>query len=377
MISIIADNIISPGGFSTIENYNRILSGESFLKPYDNLFNSGISTYASLTDEQTLNEAFESVCSKNSKLYTKIEKAALLSTQIAIDRSDIDASSKETLFVFSSTKGNVHLLEEGKNNDPRLYLWHTAKTISEHFNNKSTPITVSNACISGVCAIITAARAIENGFYKQAVVTGADMLSKFIVSGFSSFKAISEQKCKPFDKDRNGLNLGEAAATVILQKNDDKKYSKFIAGAIKNDANHISGPSRTGEGGMNALKDITQNININDIAFINAHGTSTMYNDESESIAIERAGISTAPVNAYKGNYGHTLGAAGILEIILSSMSLKNNIALKINGFENIGVSGKIQPLKENKLVDGKYFIKMISGFGGSNAAALFKKPEL
>ena len=129
-----------------------------------------------------------------------------------------------------------------------------------------------------------------------------------------------------------------------------------------------------GEGSFRALRQILDGVNPEDIAFVNAHGTATLFNDEMESVAIDRAGLGAVPVNSLKGYYGHTMGAAGILETIISMKSLDEGLVLATRGYENIGVSRAIQVTKQNLTTDKKAFVKMISGFGGCNAVMLFKK---
>ncbi|MDR0830771.1 MAG: 3-oxoacyl-ACP synthase, partial [Prevotellaceae bacterium] len=224
---------------------------------------------------------------------------------------------------------------------------------------------------------------------------GADFLSKFIISGFQSFKALSPELCKPFDTERCGLNLGEAAATMIFQyKVESRKYKVgehqpktdtpnfllstndflLINGAIRNDATHISAPSRVGEGSYRALKNILQNIDTEQIAFINAHGTATPYNDSMEAQAIFRAGLQNVPVNSLKPFFGHTLGAAGVLESIISMKALQNNIILPTLNFKSQNFENQLNVSTEIQKTDKKYFIKMLSGFGGVNTVLLFEK---
>ena len=145
-------------------------------------------------------------------------------------------------------------------------------------------------------------------------------------------------------------------------------------GAIRNDANHISGPSRTGEGSYRALKVALGDVSPDKIAFINTHGTATLYNDEMESVAIERAGLTQVPVNGLKGYYGHTMGAAGILETILSMCAVDDNNILATRGFEIIGVTHPLVLSNQNQATDKRAFIKLLSGFGGCNAALLMAK---
>jgi len=200
---------------------------------------------------------------------------------------------------------------------------------------------------------------------------GVDFLSKFIISGFQSFKALSPEVCRPFDKDRCGLNLGEAAATIIYGKSE-KTNIRLVSGAIRNDANHISAPSRTGEGCFRALKNVLQNIDINDIAFVNAHGTATPYNDASEAKAIVRAGLEHVPINFLKPIFGHTLGATGVLESIISMRALEENMVLKSENFYEQDFENQINIARENQFTDKRYFIKLLSGFGGCNATLVF-----
>ena len=122
------------------------------------------------------------------------------------------------------------------------------------------------------------------------------------------------------------------------------------------------------------MTDVADGLNPHDIAVINTHGTATLYNDEMESIAIDRAGLSSVNVNAYKGYLGHTLGAAGILESILSMMSIDNHTILPTLGYHDIGVSRQINIVNRPLHTNANMFIKLLSGFGGCNAAARFRK---
>ena len=192
------------------------------------------------------------------------------------------------------------------------------------------------------------------------------------MTGFQSLKALSEAPCKPFDAQRDGLNLGEAAAAVVLGFGEDGW--EIVDGAVRNDANHISGPSRTGEGSFKSLRYVLRHCSPEELAFVNVHGTSTRYNDEMEAIAIDRAGLLDVPVNALKGTFGHTMGAAGILESILSMKALDAGLVLPTRGFSELGVSRavKVSPLMGR--TDKKAFVKLLSGFGGVNGALLFRK---
>ena len=376
MIVKVSDNIISPLGMTTAENYAAVKAGRSKLKRHDGLWNLPEPFTASLMDRDTVNEI--ATQKDIDDRYTFFEKMIILSATKALEQTNIDASSDKVLFVLSTTKGNVFLLDKRETGFPqeRVRLGMAAKQMTDYFHNPNTPIVVSNACISGVCAQIQAMRELESGLFDYVVTVGADVQSAFIVSGFQSFKALSVDPCKPFDANRTGLNLGDAAATIIYTKKDNTTENDWVAcrGAIRNDANHISGPSRTGEGSYRALRAVLSDMNPEKLAFINTHGTATLYNDEMESVAIERAGLAQVPVNGLKGYYGHTMGAAGILETILSMQAIDDNNILAIRGFEAIGVTHPLVLSNQNQPTDKRAFIKLLSGFGGCNAALLMAK---
>ena len=376
MIVSIADNIISPLGMTSEANYEAVKAGRSELKHHDGLWNLPEPFVASLMNREAMTEEFASL--QLDERYTFFERMIILSASKAIQNAGIKANSDRVLFILSTTKGNVFLLDKRETGFPqeRVRLAMAAKQMTDYFHNPNPPIVVSNACISGVCAQIEAMRNLESGCFDYVVVVGADAQSAFIVSGFQSFKALSPEPCKPFDAQRCGLNLGDAAATIIYTRKDKANENDWVAcrGAIRNDANHISGPSRTGEGSYRALRAVLGNMPTEEIAFINTHGTATLYNDEMESVAIERAGLANVPVNALKGYYGHTMGAAGILESILSMKAINEGIVLATKGFETIGVTHPLKLSNQHQTTEKKAFIKLLSGFGGCNAALLFAK---
>lgn len=380
MIEKIADNILSPLGMTTEENYLAVKEGRSSLALYEDKW--GIPepfTASLLSDDQWESLALEGE-------YTRFERLLIHSIARALRQTDIDAASPRVLFVISTTKGNVELLDADapsfrqRDAHKAILLGDAALNVARYFHNENTPVVVSNACISGVCAQIAAMRALESGRYDVAIVAGADVQSRFIVSGFQSFKALSPEECRPFDLERCGLNLGEAAATIIYNKvATDKKSDSWqaVRGAIRNDAYHISGVSRTGEGSYRALRHVLNDFPIADLALVNVHGTATLYNDEMESVALKRAGLASTPINSLKGYYGHTMGAAGILESALTMRALDDHNVLATRGFSELGVSAKVNISNESRPTSKRAFIKLISGFGGCNAALLFQKGGL
>ena len=318
MIYCAGHSIISPLGEGTQANIKAVQAGRSGLKRYCDRFADVEPFCASLFDTP---QEFIPLCIK--------------SIELALNEQIGKCENEQTIFILSTTKGD------------HLDLWTPAQQIAAHFGNPNLPIVVSNACTSGVCAQITAMRLLEAGFYSHAVVIGCDIQTKFIVSGFQAFKALSPEPCLPFSPDRKGLNLGEAAATIIYS-NQPSDISNppcwtLVKGSIHNDANHISAPSRTGEGAYRCLTDVLEGVSPADISLLGVHGTATLYNDDMERTAIRRAGLQDVPMSVLKPFFGHTMGAAGVLETIIAMNMVKNE--------KNVNV------------------IKMLSGFGGVNAA--------
>lgn len=342
MAYVLADNIISPLGQTSEENYLSVKTGKSAIRTYS-------------SGEMDIPEEFAA-----SLLLEDFEELAFTSAQRALEKSEIDVKHEKVVFILSSTKGNVEEMTP---------LADSAERIAARLGINTPPFVVCNACISGLSALTLASRLLDMGMYDDAVVCGCDAPKRFIVSGFQSLKALSHEPCRPFDMERFGLNLGEAAATMVLGKEKSSRCSWRIRhGFIKNDAFHISAPSKTAEGLLHALKETLEGVDMDDLALVNAHGTATLFNDQMESVAIERAGLSAIPANALKGYFGHTLGAAGILETILSMKALDDHVVLGTRGFEELGVSGKVNISSEHRKTDKHSFVKMLSGFGGCNA---------
>lgn len=366
MIYRIADNITSPLGVTTQENLEAVKHGLSALRRHEGHWDIPAAICASLfSEEQTADMACEGL--------TRFESLAFRSAREAMNRCTIEAGNPRTVFILSTTKGNIELL--GTDVETRICPSESAEHIARALGITTAPITVCNACISGLSALIAAQRLLETGCYDTAVVTGADVQCRFTVSGFQALKAVSETPCRPFDLERQGLNLGEAAATVILSRTAPEGAQKLWAleaGAVNNDAHHITSPSPRAEGAAAALKAVSGE----GVALINAHGTATMFNDQMESVAIAACQLGDIPVNALKGHTGHTLGAAGILETVLTMAALDEGLILPTKGYSERGVSGRINIVTSLQKTEGRRFIKMISGFGGGNAALALIKTD-
>lgn len=373
-IFVSSDNIISPIGFTSAENFLQLKQNVSGIREHQDSSMSEQPFQASLFPKNIFEQPGPQ------KKYTKFENLLIASITDALSKSHIDPSDEKTILIISSTKGNVSLLETEETTGDlaeRIPLHTSAKLVAGHFKFVHMPVIVSNACISGILAILTGMRLIQSGRYDHAVVAGADVISRFVLSGFQSFQAVSPLPCKPFDVSRDGINLGEAAATVVITSNKDYSSGfKVAGGSVSNDANHISGPSRTGEELGQAITKAMQaaGLSADDIGFISAHGTATLFNDEMEAKAIDLAGLKAVPVNSLKGYYGHTLGAAGLIESIISMHSLKENLVLPTRGFEKNGVSPKVNICASLLTSTRQHCLKTASGFGGCNAAMVFSK---
>jgi 3-oxoacyl-[acyl-carrier-protein] synthase-1 len=376
---VLGDAIISPLGFSSDENYSSVKRGLTGLRLHQNVFQVLQDFCGALLDRELVRDTFQALCPSVGKKFTFFEQIAILSAQKAIAEAEIHPDNADVVFILSTTKGNVELLEhQGGFDSQRIHLWKSAQIISSFFGNKNFPVVVSNACTSGLTAQQVAAFYLNHRPYQYAVVIGAEVLSKFIIAGFQSFKALSMQVCRPFDRNRDGLNLGEAAACIVYavknKENMKKAKAIYLSGAGCNDANHISAPSRTGDGLFNVLRIALKNVDCNNISFISAHGTATPYNDAMEAAALTRAGLNHLPVNSLKSYFGHTLGAAGILETIISYHALQECLILKNPTFRQTDENVNIKPNKTILNSDKPLFIKLMSGFGGNNAVMVMAK---
>lgn len=371
------NNIISSLGFTSEEVVGNIHNEISGLKLINNKNLCQKPFYSSLVDTDRLEKKFFKLSPNNQ--YTRLEQMMISSLSNTISASGIKLTDRVGL-VIATTKGNVDVLDT---NNPfskkRAYLSELGKHISQFFGFSKDAIIVSNACVSGVLAIAVAKRYITQGIYDHMFVVAGDVVTEFILSGFNSFQAMSEEHCKPYCKSRKGINVGEVAASVLVTTNTNylnEESVEVLGEGSCNDANHISGPSRTGEGLYRSINSALKQANLSssDIDYISAHGTATSFNDEMEAITFNRCGLDKVPVNSLKGYFGHTLGASGLLETIIGIHSLKNNTLYTSLGFDELGVTKSINVIEKVTFKPLKTFIKTASGFGGCNTAVVFNK---
>ncbi len=254
------------------------------------------------------------------------------------------------------------------------------RKVADLTNARGGGLVISAACTSSAAAAAQAAAMVRNGHADCVLVVACDSVTEFIFSGFSSLMALDKQPARPFDRNRAGLNVGEAAAYALIMSEEraareNRPVLGTIAGwGLSDDANHMTGPSRESEGLILAISKALASAGIgpDDVGFISAHGTGTVYNDQMEMRAF-RCGVSAdgpRPVYSIKGGIGHTMGAAGLVEMIIALRALRErNVPPTVNLKEvdddaQGWVSDRQQPVREQSLA-----LMTNAGFSGVNTA--------
>lgn len=356
-------DVISALGAGSDENWKMLCQNQTGIKFHD--YKGSSLPFAKIASYSLIDEK-----------YTKVENLIIQSIQNTLDKSKVNKDAKDFLLILSSTKGNIDVLMKSSIfRKDRSRLGIMAKQIQQYFGLYNEPMILSNACVSGVMATAIARQFLLADLYSNILVCGVDIVSDFVADGFLSFKAISSKLCKPFDEQRDGINLGEAVASILLSNKRSAEHDiAIIAAACSNDANHISGPSRSGDGLAIAITESLREAKMHalDIHYISAHGTATIYNDDMEAKAIESCGLSHCPVNSFKSYIGHTLGAAGICEIIYSVMSIQNEMLIRSLSYES--GNSQLNVIKANYKASIQNTLKLSSGFGGCNAALILSQ---
>jgi 3-oxoacyl-[acyl-carrier-protein] synthase-1 len=290
--------------------------------------------------------------------------------------------SDPPLFVFGAAKGDIRALEPAGDRHPS----HSSPLLSEQAGmlcrilgiRPVRTIAVSNACASGVVALSVASFYLEKELYSTAVVAGFDMISHFVTSGFHSLGALSETGAKPFDIERDGLTLGDGAACAVLSYRYPEPGDVIIAGFHQtNDANHRTGPSRTGEGLYRAAAGVLEKSGVSpdEVGAVKCHGTATVYNDAMEARAVTTLFSAAAPpCFSVKGAIGHTSGAGSLIETLLAARFLKEKKIPPTAGFSREDPDAIIPVAAESRPVSRPSILCLSAGFGGLNAALLLKE---
>ena len=254
--------------------------------------------------------------------------------------------------------------------------------LQQRFNIKGVINTINTACSSSANSIMYGAMLIKNGLAKRAIVGGVDSLSKFTINGFNALYILSPEKCTPFDENRKGLNLGEGAAFLVLEKEEDiagrKVYAELTGYCNANDAYHPSSLSEQADGPFLSMQGalLSADLDAADIDFINAHGTGTENNDEAESKAMIRLFEKPPAFASSKGNIGHTLGAAGVIEAVYRILSLVNQEAYPNLHFSTpLSLTG-LTPVTSYKKMPVQHIMSNSFGFGGNCSSLIFSKVD-
>ncbi|WP_430614478.1 beta-ketoacyl-[acyl-carrier-protein] synthase family protein [Flavobacterium sp. JP2137] len=362
-------NCISPLGFGLEANWTAIQEGKTGIARVPQL-GSIEQFYAARIDDDQLNWAHRA-WNQSKADDSRLEKMLFLALDPLVRTNGVGS---DTALIISTTKGNIGFLKTADPTQADLNL--LAAKIGERYGFKTQPIIVCNACVSGVMALSVAKRLLQMELFASAYVVAADEISEFVVSGFASFQAISATPCKPYDKDRSGVSLGEAAAAVYIATEPAAHAIQILGDASIGDANHISGPSRTGEGLYQSIERALAEAQCAGTAIdmISAHGTATLFNDEMEAIAFNRLGMQHIPLHSLKGYYGHTLGASGLLEVVVAMEAMHRSRQLCCKGFEEIGTSVALNIATQAVQQPINRVLKTASGFGGTNSAIVLEK---
>jgi len=259
----------------------------------------------------------------------------------------------------------------------------TTLQVAQHFGIGGQVNTISTACSSGVNAIAMGARMLRQGMLKQVIVGGTDGLCKLTANGFNSLMILDKEWSRPFSADRAGLNLGEGAAYLVLENRVDaeKRGAKILAlvsgWANTNDAYHQTASSPDGDGAFHSMKLALKKANLTpaDISYINAHGTGTPNNDQSESVSIQRLfGVSKPPISSTKAYTGHTLAAAGAIEGVFSVLAIQHQIVLPNLNYSTPMPDNDWTPVLEPNHQKIEHVLSNSFGFGGNNSSVVFSK---
>jgi 3-oxoacyl-(acyl-carrier-protein) synthase len=286
--------------------------------------------------------------------------------------------------VLATTKANIAALERLSDGRPcsaparrHLQADLLAADLAAEFNARGPVQNISNACVSGLTALMQGAKLIQRGDADAVFVAGVDHLSSFVIGGFTALKAIDPQGCRPFDQERRGLSPGEAGAAIVLVRADlaPQNCIMLTGWGSSNDANHMTGPSRDGAGLAQAIRTALTAacVTPDEIDYVNVHGTGTPYNDAMETAALRSVfGEQIPPMSGIKGMIGHTLGAAGVIETIACTFAMREKFLPGTPRLNNIAEGFPTSLVKEpRKATSINRVLKLNTGFGGVNGALI------
>lgn len=384
--------IISPIGNSVTENHAALQVGACGLTSLE-LFATRYATLLKFGEIKITNEDLKQQLGVTTKGVTRTTLLALHAFQQAVKDRGLSAEelqSSDTALINGNTIGGMSesenlYLDANKNEVGSEYissynLGTVNMYIQQRYKIGGVVNTFNTACSSSANAIAYGARLIQNGFAKRAIVGGTDSLAKFTINGFNSLGILSSTLCKPFDAGRSGLNLGEGAAFLVLEKEEDAKGKKIYAEVSgwgnTNDAYHPSSLSDNGDGPYLAMKEALEvaKLKPEQIGFVNAHGTATENNDEKESVAMKRLFEKVPAFASTKSNIGHTLGAAGAIEAVFCILNLMHQEVYANLRFENTIETTGLIPVTQYTKMNLEHVMSNSFGFGGNCSSLIFSK---
>lgn len=384
--------VISSIGNSVAENRMSLVEGKCGISTLD-VFNSKYSGRLPVGEIKIATGSLKEKLTAHEPGVTRTTLLALHAFAEAIADCGLDKtqlSSMDTALVGASTVGGMCLTDElyhdaNKDADGSEYLYsYDCGSVNMYLQQRyaMTGIvnTINTACSSSANAIMYGARLIKNGLAKRAIVGGADSLAKFTINGFNALHILSDEVCIPFDRDRKGLNLGEGAAFLVLEREEDvvdkKIYAQVSGYSNANDSYHPSSLSENGDGPYLAMRAALRfaNLDVSQVSFINAHGTGTENNDEVESRAMLRLFEKPPAFSSTKSNIGHTLGASGAIEAVYSVLNLACQELYPGLNFNNPIPSTGLIPVLTYKKIPLQHVMSNSFGFGGNCSSLIFSK---
>ncbi|MBR5958488.1 MAG: beta-ketoacyl-[Salinivirgaceae bacterium] len=327
------------------------------------------------------------------KTMSRTALLGMLAAREALTDSQIDTKAMRVGLISSTSVGGMDLSEVFYNDFRTDHNCGRLRMVSQHDCGSSTQLTakylgitgftttISTACSSAGNAIMLGARMLKHNMLDAVVVGGTDALCKFTLNGFNSLMILDKEHCRPFDATRAGLNLGEGAGYIVMQRLDDAKrepYCLLTGYANANDAYHQTGCSPEGNGAYKSMSEAlaVAGLQPSDIDYINVHGTATPNNDLSESTAIRRLfGDRVPPFSSVKAFIGHTLGASEGIEAVYSALSVKNGYIYPNLNFKSVDHAIGLSP--ETEFAEGRTIRNVLSnafGFGGNDTSLIFSK---
>jgi 3-oxoacyl-(acyl-carrier-protein) synthase len=343
--------------------------------------------------DQSDGELLQELGLESNRGYTRTMLIALKAFREAVSQAQLsaeDISSERTAFISSSTVGGMCYTDDlyrdaNLQGEPSQFVKSYegsdhALQIIQIYGIKGITDVINTACSSSANAIALGVRLLETGKVDRVIAGGSDCLAKFTVNGFNSLRILSEVPCKPFDTNREGLSLGEAAAYVVLERKEDVTNSKsilakFAGFGICNDAFHPSATSDDARGPRMAMELALKRASLKpeDIQYINAHGTGTPNNDLTESFAFSKLFEIVPPFSSTKSYVGHTLATAGVLEAIYSILSIQNQeIYPSLRVEEPISDFSFTPTLKYTPQTPIENVLSNSFGFGGNCTSLIF-----